>query len=550
MTKRLILTAAAVVALLAASAEPSAAFTFTKVTDVSNPIVTDPGAGGGDYYGASWVDYDGDGDIDLFANPNDLYRNDGGGVFAQILGSGLGSENVVNPGFTMDGGSWADHDEDGDPDAFCAGVVGALYQNAGGVFTAVETGGLGDLSANRGWSCAWADYDNDGWVDLVIAHPADFIPGAPLPNHLFHNSGAPGWSFTRVTSEPITDGLAPYTVATWADYDDDGDQDLFIGSGPANGTVAPDFLFRNLLTETGQPQFERITDAPIATDPQDGQVWNWIDYDNDGDLDCFVATDGPTKDWLYQNNGGGSFTSIITTPLTAVAFATRGATAGDYDDDGDVDLYVNAPTTRRSLYRNDEASGNKWLSLNLVGTVSNRSAIGARVRVKATVSGVPTWQRRDISAQNTFQGQNDLRAHFGLRDAATADSVEIRWPSGIVQVLSNVAANQKLTVTEPTSADVQGALTPPPNSMIRGVWPQPFSDSVELRLVLSSGATGAFSIHDANGRRVREISVLASQAVVRWDGRDQSGREMAAGLYLGRLAAADREETVRLLLAR
>jgi len=145
---------------------------------------------------------------------------------------------------------------------------------------------------------AWGDLDNDGDLDLAVTHPAGFVPGAPTTNHLYLNNGAPNYTFTRVTTGPIVTGLSSYTVGTWSDYDNDGDIDYFVGAGPANGTTQPDFLYRNLLKETGTATFERITDAPIATDQQDGQVWNWIDYDNDGDLDAYVTNwGGATGGW-------------------------------------------------------------------------------------------------------------------------------------------------------------------------------------------------------------------------------------------------------------
>jgi hypothetical protein len=582
------------------------AFSFTKVTDPGNPIVTDPGADNQKYYGTSWIDYDGDGDIDLYRDPTFLYRNDGGGAFTKITTSGIGSQSVTTQPFSMEGNSWADTDNDGDPDVFLSGEVGVFYRNTGGQFTPVLSGGIGDISGNRGWACAWGDYDNDGLVDLVVTHPRGFIPGPPLPNHFFHNDGPPGYNFTPVQGEPITDGLAPYTIATWADYDDDGDQDLFIGAGPVNGTVAPDYLYRNLLTETGQAHFERILDPPIGTDPQDGQVWNWIDYDNDGDLDayltnyvgttsgmpnrlyrhetdgsftaitgqtivtdadpdlasvwadfdndgdldCFVATDGPRADHLYQNNGDGTFSSVVGTPLTATAFPTRGATAGDYDNDGDVDLYVYGPSGNPSLYRND-VTGMHWLSIRLVGSSSNRSAIGARVRVKATLGGVPVWQRRDVSAQNTFQGQNDLRAHFGLRDAAQVDSLEIRWPGGIVQVLTGVAANQFLTVTEPGSARVGDGHASGERGAILECLPQPSSADVWLRLRIPGGPEGGFlAIHDASGRELRVLPVGRGQTAVRWDGLDAAGRKVAAGVYPVRLRSDGIELSTTLIRVR
>jgi len=489
---------AAAAALLFAPAAPLPAQTFTKNPGFNNPILLDQSTG---YSGAAWIDVQGDGKLDLFVNNSFLYRGNGTGGFVKqttAIGSG------ITPA-TGNGNTWADYDNDGDLDVYIASRNSALYRNDGsGTFALVTDGDIGDLLDNRGWSPAWGDFTGDGNVDLAITHPAGFVPGGPTTNHLFVNDGPPGYGLTRVTSGPIVTGLSSYTVGTWSDFDDDGDLDYFVGAGPANGTTQPDFLYRNLLVETGTPDFERILDAPLGTDAQDGQIWNWIDYDNDGDLDayltnwigttngmanrlyrndggsftsittgaivtdaerslssvwadfdndgdldCYVANDAAETDRYYSNNGDGSFTSL-TNALTE-SITHRGASAGDYDNDGDVDLYVDGPSGNRALFRNDTANGNRWIELALTGVASNRSAIGAKVRVLATIGGNPVRQMREVSAQNTFNGQNSLRVHFGLGNATIAETLVVEWPSGIVQTRSAVAVDTLHAIVEDTT---------------------------------------------------------------------------------------------------
>ena len=186
--------------------------TFTRVTDTSNPVVTDtpPPL----YAGCSWIDFDNDGNLDLFINPSLLYRNIGNGNFARVS-TIIGVTQPLGGAIQGSGNSWADYDNDGRLDVFVASSKSFLYHNDGnGSFTKIVTGAIGDSSSNRGWTCAWGDYDQDGYVDLVIVHPAGFVPSTPIPNIMFHNDGPPNYTFTRIDTGAIVTGLAPYTVGT------------------------------------------------------------------------------------------------------------------------------------------------------------------------------------------------------------------------------------------------------------------------------------------------------------------------------------------------
>ncbi len=474
--------------------------TFVRVTDPTNPIVATVGVGTGVYAGAAWIDYDHDGNIDLFACPNHLYRNTGNGSFTEIMDHGIGAGLPHTPAV---GVTWADMDNDGDADCFYSGPVSVLYRNNGKdsnfSFSPVTQREIGSPN-NRGWASAWGDFDNDGFVDLIITHPRGFV-GSPIRNPFFRNLGA--GEFSRITSGDVVKDLAPYTVATWYDYDMDGDQDLFIGSGPATAVPAKDYLFKNVLKENGAPTLQRITDGIIATDGVDGQVWNWMDYDNDGDLDayltnysavsdnnlyrndqgtftkmtigeagpivsannyslanvwsdfdndgdldCFVTRDETRKCLYYSNNGNGSFSKIDTVPMVTLTGPHVGAVAGDYDNDGDMDLFVISGNGKNELYRNEQSSVQQWIKVQVNGFPLNRSAIGAKVKVKATVNGKSYWQFREISAQNSFNGHNSPIAHFGLGDAAMIDSLVVEWLSGSKTIMINVPPKQMLTITE------------------------------------------------------------------------------------------------------
>ena len=487
-----ILLATTVLSLNAAGAQ-----TFVRVTS-GNPIVTGAVPSTAQYAGCAWADFDNDGDQDLYIVQQGLYRNNGGGSFTKLTTMPADHNRAL-------GCSWGDADNDGDLDLFISGApAGGSYLNrndGGGVFTRVTGGVIGDVLGNMGWGCAWGDYDNDGMIDMVIAAANGFL-GISTPNHLLHNEG--GLVFTRVDTSTIATVKGPYTVPSWNDFDDDGDLDLFIAAGPASGVAAPDFLYENLGTAPGESVFKRITTGALATDLHDGQLYNWIDYDADGDLDCYVTNYGGTAGlandlyrntagvfekqtaeqagsivsdaWLslasvwgdfdndgdldclvtndsgtisiyYINEGNGHFITDATSVLR-YSGPHYGAAAADYDGDGDLDLYMHGNSSTRGLYRNASPDTNGWLNVRCAGVSSNRAAIGSRVWVYATIGGVARQLVQLVSAQNSFNGHNALELHFGTGNATVVDSVVVRFPGGYRQTVANVAPRQTLTLTE------------------------------------------------------------------------------------------------------
>lgn len=496
---------------------PATAFaqSFTRIIDPANPVASD--ATTNQYTGCAWGDYDGDGLEDLIVvnqNANFLYHNDGGGAFTRLSAAAAGAISSDTGLFL--GAAWGDYDNDGDLDCFIAGNVSGLYRNNGAEpwFTKVTDADIGTTDI-RGWSPAWADYDNDGNIDLVIAFPTGFVPPPFSSNQMFHNDGPPDYTFTRVDTGIVVTEFEPFTSANWSDYDLDGDVDLFIGSGPASAFPAPDFLYHNHLVETGSAGFSKITTSPLATDIADGQVWNWIDYDSDGDLDafrtnwgaaapsvrpndlyrndggsytqivtgaiatdafislanvwedfdndgdrdCFVTNDQNTRNSYYQNNGDGTFASVTFQTINGSPTSSYGATAGDMDDDGDLDLFVSGVgAAGRYLLRNETNGLRNWVKFKCVGQTSNRAAIGAKVWLWATIDGNPLCQHREIQTQNSFLCHSSLIVHFGLGDATVIDSFRVEWPSGTIDRSINAPINQLLLISEGcTDPDGDGA---------------------------------------------------------------------------------------------
>ncbi len=411
--------------------------TFAKIT--SGVIVND----GGNSFASAWGDYDNDGDLDVFVanfgENNFLYQNNGNGAFTKITAGA-----IVNDGGNSTAGSWADYDNDGDLDLFVANwnENNFLYRNDGPTgagqvitFTKITTGAIVN-DGGHSFSPGWSDYDNDGDLDL-------FVPNnAGDKNFLYRNDVPQGAGFTKITSGPIVTEGGNSISGSWGDYDNDGDLDLFV----TNERVDNNFLYRN----DGHGNFTKITTGVIVNVGGSSLSSTWGDYDNDGDLDLFVANgfNQSENNFLYQNNGDGSFTRITEGNIVNDGGRSYACAWGDYDNDGDLDLFVaNWGGENNFLYRND-GNANGWINIRCIGTASNKSAIGARVRAKALINGVPVWQMQEISAQPGSQSQNSLNVEFGLGNAGMIDSIRIEWPSGIVQDTANVAVNQFLTITE------------------------------------------------------------------------------------------------------
>jgi hypothetical protein len=398
---------------------------------------------------AGWGDYDNDGNLDLFVAATGahlFYRNNGDGTFSRIL-SGL---IATNSAFTY-GCSWADYDNDGFLDLFVTVIDPSanshcfLYRNNGdATFSSVTNNVLvTDRASSIG--CAWGDYDNDGHLDLFECGGRG--PGSPLaPNRLYHNNG--DGTFTRVAAGSVGTDQGRCGSCAWGDYDNDGFLDLFV----ANGFGGQNFLYRN----NGDGTFTRVTAGIVATD----MATNWYgcawgDYDNDGFLDLFVTGEGYTNivpvvvNALYHNNGDGSFTKITNGSPVNEYSDSVGCCWADYDNDGFLDLFATRGDGRGNALYHNNGNTNAWLAVKLAGTVSNRSGIGAKVRVRASYRGASRWQMRQITGGGGWASQQDLRANFGLGDATNVKLVRIEWPSGIVQEFRNVAPRQILAITEP-----------------------------------------------------------------------------------------------------
>ena len=414
------------------------------------------GARGLLYWFFNWVDYDNDGNLDLFiANlgseigqwgPNLMFRNNGNGTFSQMT-----TNPIVKEGGISVAGAWGDYNRAGLRDLVVANGGETLtretnwfYQNQGdGLFLKLTNA----ITTDRAMFSApvWVDVDGDGRLDLFIS--------ATDTNRLFR--GLADRSFLQVTDDPLVSERWDWGAVAWADYDNDGDLDVFLSSSGAEGFSGPVFLYRN----DGTGHFTKMTTNDVGAllaERVNSLSCAWGDYDNDGWLDLFVGNGYSENDrrqsLLYRNNGDGTFAKITTgSPVNEIG-GVIAANWVDIDRDGFLDLFCtehdSTGSTPNRLYRNS-GNSNNWLCVQCLGTSSPRWGTGAKVRVKATIRGHSMWQLRLIDAGGCPAGNQSFVAHFGLGDATNVDVLRIEWTSAIVQELKNVPVKQYLTVTEP-----------------------------------------------------------------------------------------------------
>lgn len=401
--------------------------------------------------GCSWADYDNDGFLDLFVanlgidETNWLYRNNGNSTFQKMTGAQAG-DIAFNPAGRSVSASWGDFDADGYLDLFVANGalaeanVDALYRNLGqGRFTniAVASGISQTLYSTQG---TWADVDGDGRLDLFVTH------NAGQGNYIYRNLG--GGAFETIASGTALNESLNSVGSAWGDYDNDGDLDLFVVNSTLDANVHQNAFYRN----AGNGQFEKMTTGDIVNEFEAGfRSCAWADYDNDGHLDLFVTNEG-SNNRLYHNNGDDTFLRVAEDDVATDIAASNGCSWGDYNNDGFLDLFVaNGGITgaqKNFLYQNN-GNSNHWIKVRCVGTVSNRSAIGAIVRARAIIGGVVRWQMRQISGGDGWLSQPSLDVSIGFGSATNIDLLRIEWPSGIVQEFSNVPVDQTLIVEEP-----------------------------------------------------------------------------------------------------
>jgi len=466
--------------------------TFRDVTDRAGLDLR------GSLMAVAWADYDDDGRLDLVVTAyghNSLYHGNGDGTFTdRSAESGIGAPE----GFWA-GAAWGDYDKDGRLDLFVTGYVkfsrlskttgvsgkydvenpssinplafpperNLLFHNDGnGKFTErAAAAGVADLEG-RGLSAAWVDLDEDGRLDLYVANDVS-------RNVLYRNRGDGTFEDVAEVAH-VSDYRSSMGIAV-GDWNGDGAQDLFLTHWLAQGNA----LYDNQLHRPRDGRQARRAALGFMDEADRyglgqqsldfvGWATSFVDYDNDGKLDLFVVNGStlqrrddpsqmvPMQSRLYWNRGtreGFFDVSPVGGRYFGTQYVGRGAAFADYDNDGDVDVFVVNHGANGVLLRNDGGNKNAWLEIELRGVKGNRQGLGATIRV--LVGGVA--QVRQVGAQAPYLSQNSPIEVFGLGTHARVDTVEVQWPSGTRDVRTGVAAKQRLVITEGEAATAVSA---------------------------------------------------------------------------------------------
>lgn len=477
----------------------------------------------------AWGDYNYDGRLDLYVatgmNQADLlYKNTGGGNFERITGC-LPLQAGHSGGIC-----WADYNRDGYLDILSVQHgTNLLYKGTpNGQFEQVTTGPVVTDNGNHRRAC-WGDYNNDKYPDLFVAN-GDF----QADNLYLNNKNG---TFTKITTGAIVSDSSYGSGCSWGDYNNDGWLDLFVANSGKN------FLYKNNKNGT----FTKITTGAMVTDANNSFGCNWGDYDNDGDLDMFVANNELQKNYLYRNDGGDSFTKITDEIVSNEVSSSVGASWGDYNNDGKLDLFVvnqgyGGPSENDFLYKNTGAS--PWyLMIRFIG-----GGIGTRVKLKiGNYTAI-----REVSGGNSCSSQDMPWVHFGLgflgdNPTATVDSVIVDWNDGFSQTLTNVSLNQEIEFfgivgVQQTSSEV------PLRYSLSQNYPNPFNPSTTIKYDIVKEGNVKISVFDLSGKEV-ETLVDGVQNAGSYSASFNASK-LASGVYFYKIQTGEFTATKKMILVK
>jgi len=534
--------------------------TFTPVTSQVGISVTGNNMG----QDCAWADIDNDGDLDIafsYSYPSlfKIYRNDAGAFTDITAGSGLSSigastilwaeitgddftdmltgsyayQNNVDGTFTSLGqvaghtSSLADFDMDGNVDILDISPPAIKFGNGDGTF-----GNNFSLQANNIISSVCFDFDNDGYIDILLGA---LQSGS---SKLFKNNGDA--TFSDITpGSGISFSYDVYGVAA-GDINNDGLMDIYAAlhksqiSNPGNA----------LLKNNGDGTFTNITTSSGAIGQPSTRTASFADYNNDGWLDILVD-DHYKGNFLYHNNGDETFTEVAEDlnirdahPVAGIGGDYFGTSWGDYNNDGAIDFFASGHWSIQKLYENQQCPNN-FLVLKLVGTESNRDAIGVKVNVKAGDTEI----FRTVIAGDGGNNFNSLPLEFGLEQNSTIDYIEIYWTNSPTQTLTGISANSFLTVVEGDPVNIEEIN----NDILFECYPNPFTKNFSVKFENREKSDLSFDLFDINGKRIAQFSVSAHESQKNSFSFNLEKYNLNPGIYFLKIRSGQMIKTIKLI---
>jgi hypothetical protein len=462
----------------------------------------------GNTHASVWGDFDNDGYLDLYVgnreSANNLYQNNGDGTFTDIAVS-AGVDILGKPRSVL----VADVDRDGWLDIYVANILGenALFRNNGDLtFTDItQSSGTSDPQLSMG--AMFFDYDNDGDPDLYLTHDGN------QAYKLLQNDGAGKFTDVSAASGTNYEGLG--MGVDFGDINNDGWLDIYITN----------LSYNTLYLNNGDGTFSNISENAMITDPGMGWGTTFLDYNNDGLQDIYMVNDSyfsPLPNILYRNKGDLTFEIVSDNSSIANMYGSYGTACTDFNHDGRIDIFLtNSGSDGNQLFRNEMSDVGNWFKVKLVGTVSNRSAIGARV----TLSTGDKIFVDEVCGGSGYASQNSLTLHFGLGDLELIEEMTIRWPNGLVETYPNLPVNQTMTATENESITVNVAEVSIPDFNV-SLYPNPVGVNSPLQIVISAEQNQKIEIFatDLLGRKIDDIyrgMIMTGVQTVEWSDMNQ-----------------------------
>lgn len=449
----------------------------------------------------SWVDYDNDGDKDLFvvsdtSNGSKLFNRDANNNFINVtVAAGLPIDNLDTHSV-----SWGDIDNDGCLDLYMSNrtenspIINYLFKsNCDGTFTDVTFASGVASSAALTYCSGFFDFNNDGWQDLFVSNDKTF------PNYLYKNNGDGTFSDVSVLSgaDIVIDAMS----VTIEDFNADGFFDIYITNTPfdmATTTTDGSILLKNNGDET-------FTNIAVSSGCElNSWCWgaNFLDAENDGDLDVYVScsyisSDGFPSYGFFENQGADSFLNSTNAGFINNEYRSFGNAIGDIDNDGKVDIAaINNFDTNPSVWKNKTSNNNNYFVVSLEGTVSNKDGVGAVIEIQ--VNGEK--QYRYVVNGESYLSQNSFKEFFGVGQNAVIDYVKVKWLSGIEDVIYDISANQSLNIIEGSTLSTNDF------ELQATLYPNPVVDIVEIK---TKSIFDELKIFDLSGKQILSQKIEA-----------------------------------------